>query len=129
MRKGRAANQVSSIPDEISEFLNRNAERLTELPQVINLAFSGGRKPEAWHIRVPNKQVVRGFNKAAPVTVMLSLDDWRRLIKKNDQKLWEEAYNQGQIQIHGDQQAVPLVARMFYANGKSNGHPAEEHSE
>ncbi|MDQ7054660.1 MAG: hypothetical protein Q9P14_17895 [candidate division KSB1 bacterium] len=129
VRRGRAVQQTSAIPDEIVEFLHRNAEHLSDLPQVINLAFSGGRKPEAWHVRILNKQVIRGFNKAAPVTVMLSLDDWRKLMKKNDRQLWEEAYKKGQIQIHGDAEATAAVARMFHANGKHNGELKEEEPE
>ncbi len=128
-RRGRAVQQTSAIPDEIIEFLSRNAEHLSELPQVINLAFSGGRKPEAWHVRLLNKQVIRGFNKSAPVTVMLSLDDWRKLMKKNDRQLWAEALKKGLIQIHGDAEATAAVAKMFHANGKHNGELQQEQPE
>ena len=36
-----------SIPDEIAGFLTKNQEDLHLLPAVINIAFSGERKPEA----------------------------------------------------------------------------------
>jgi len=110
----------SSIPDEISEFLHRNAERINHLPQIINIAFSGERKPEAWHVRITNRQVSRGFNKAAPVTIMLPLKSWRTLMKKNDQKLWQNALAEGQIHVHGDPQATDPVLQLFSANGDMN---------
>lgn len=117
--------QPSSIPDEISEFLARNSDRLQELPPIINLAFSGERKPEAWHVRISNSQVVRGFNKAAPVTIMLPLKSWRQLMKKNDRSLWQKAYDDGQIHVHGDEQAVASVTKMFSANGKHNSNEVQ----
>lgn len=110
--------QAGSIPEEISEFLMLNSDRLQKLPPVINLAFSGERKPEAWHVRIGNRQVVRGFNKSAPVTMMLPLKTWRKLIKKNDDKLWQEALENGQIHIHGDAQAIAAISSIFYASEK-----------
>ncbi|RMD97803.1 MAG: hypothetical protein D6814_08775 [Calditrichaeota bacterium] len=118
--------QANSLADEITEFLNSNIQDLEDLPQIINLAFSGERKPEAWHVRIINKQVVRGFNKSAPVTVMLPLKSWRKLMKKNDKKLWREALETGQIHIHGDGEAVAAVEKIFHANGKSNSKIQEE---
>lgn len=110
----------ASIPDEISEFLHRNAERINRLPQIINIAFSGERKPEAWHVRISNRQVSRGFNKSAPVTIMLSLKSWRKLMKKNDQKLWQNALTDGQIHVHGDAHATNSILQLFNANGDMN---------
>lgn len=71
-----------SIPDEIAGFLTKNQEDLHLLPAVINIAFSGERKPEAWHVKLVNRQVSRGFNKSAPITIMLPLKIWRHLLKK-----------------------------------------------
>lgn len=118
----------TSIPDEISEFLHRNADRIRHLPQIINLAFSGERKPEAWHVRLINKQVSRGFNKAAPVTIMLPLKSWRMLMKKNELELWQKALADGQIHIHGDPAATHLILKLFGANGNLDTETSEEES-
>ncbi len=125
-KRGRNAAQVTSISDEIALFLERNIDKLSGLPPVINIALSGERKPEAWHIRVPNRQVIRGFNKSAPVTIMLPLESWQKLMKKNDQVLWQEALEKGQIHIHGEEEAVAAVAKIFHANGKQDGELVEE---
>ncbi|KAA3618186.1 MAG: hypothetical protein DWQ05_09110 [Calditrichaeota bacterium] len=111
--------QVSTIPDEIALFLANNSLNTEELPDVINLAFSGERKPEAWHIRVATKQVIRGFNKVAPVTVMLPLVTWRKLLKKKDLGLWNQAVKDGYIHIHGDKTAAVAVGNIFKTNGKT----------
>ncbi len=111
--------QVSTIPDEIALFMANNPLNSDDLPDVINLAFSGERKPEAWHVRPATKQVIRGFNKMAPVTVMLPLETWRRLLKKNDLCLWNEALKDGYIHIHGDKNASNAVSRIFSRNGKT----------
>ncbi|KAA3654282.1 MAG: hypothetical protein DWQ10_17930 [Calditrichaeota bacterium] len=105
--------QVSTIPDEIASFMTNNPLNHEELPDVINLAFSGERKPEAWHVRPATRQVIRGFNKLAPVTVMLPLETWRKLIKKNDICLWNQAVKEGYIHIHGDKNASEAVSRIF----------------
>ncbi len=110
---------VSTIPDEIAQFLATTPLNTEELPDVINLAFSGERKPEAWHVRVATKQVIRGFNKIAPVTVMLPLTTWRKLLKKKDLKLWNEAVKEGYIHIHGDKQASRAIAKIFSTNDKT----------
>lgn len=110
--------QPTSIPEEITEFLERNADKIDALPQVINLAFSGERKPEAWHVRTNNKQVSRGFNKAASVTLMLPLKSWRMLLKKNDNALWKKAIDDGQIHMHGDESAIAAIMKLFQPNGK-----------
>lgn len=110
---------VSTIPDEIAQFLSTTPLNTDELPDVINLAFSGERKPEAWHIRVATKQVIRGFNKIAPVTVMLPLTTWRKLLKKKDKKLWHKAVKDGYIHIHGDKHASLAIAKVFGSNGKA----------
>lgn len=110
--------QVSSIADEIAEFMNHYIQNAEDLPQVINLAFSGERKPEAWHVRTTNRQVGRGFNKSASVTVMLPLKSWRKLIKKKDAQLWRKALEEGQIHMHGDEQAIQLISNLFQPNGK-----------
>jgi hypothetical protein len=109
-----------SIPDEISVFLNRNAEILDDLPQIINIAFSGERKPEAWNVRLRNKQVSRGFNKSAPVTIMLALKAWRKLMKKNDDKLWQKAVADGHIQVHGDPESTNSILQLFGTNGNTH---------
>jgi hypothetical protein len=119
----------TSIPDEISEFLHRNADRIRHLPQIINIAFSGERKPAAWHVRLINKQVSRGFNKAAPVTIMLPLKSWRFLMKKNKIELWQKALADGQIHIHGDPTATQSVLKLFQANGNLNTETPEEESD
>ena len=106
-----------SIPDEISEFLNQHNENLKHLPQVVNIAFSGERKPEAWHVKLINRQVSRGFNKSAPITIMLTLKTWRKLLKKNDNALWLTALQEGQIHIHGDEQGKKAVEHFFSPNG------------
>ena len=116
---------VSTIPDEIAQFLSTTPLNADELPDVINLAFSGERKPEAWHIRVATKQVIRGFNKIAPVTVMLPLTTWRKLLKKKDKKLWNEAVKEGYIHIHGDKHASRAIAKFFSKNGKITEAPVE----
>lgn len=121
--------QAPSIPDEISEFLSRNSDRLQDLPAVINLAFSGERKPEAWHVRISNRQVSRGFNKAASVTIMLPLKAWRKLLKKNDSSLWQKAVDDGQIHLHGDPTSVSSVIKIFHANGKHEANKIPETDE
>lgn len=105
--------QLSTIPDEIAMFMSNNPMNHESLPDVINLAFSGERKPEAWHVRPATKQVIRGFNKLAPVTVMLPLETWRKLLKKNDICLWNQALKDGYIHIHGDKNASEAVSRIF----------------
>ena len=113
--------QTNSIPDEIVEFLERHSDKLEDLPPVINIAFSAERRAEAWHVRLHNKQVMQGFNKSALVTVMLPLKSWRTLVKKKDQKLWQKALDDGQIHIHGEENAVAAISRLFQQNGKHNG--------
>lgn len=120
-RRNRTAGQTTSISDEIVEFLERNSDKLEELPPIINIAFSAERRAEAWHVRLHNKQVMQGFNKSAMVTVMLPLKAWRTLVKKKDQKLWQKALDDGQIHIHGEEAAVAALTRLFEQNGKHNG--------
>ena len=105
-----------SIPDEIAGFLTKNQEDLHLLPAVINIAFSGERKPEAWHVKLVNRQVSRGFNKSAPITIMLPLKIWRHLLKKNNRQLWLDAIQESQIHIHGDDAGKQAVMRFFGAN-------------
>ncbi|HHL73178.1 MAG TPA: hypothetical protein ENJ29_11785 [Bacteroidetes bacterium] len=109
--------QMNSIPEEISQFLTQHSGHLDTIPQIINLAFSGERKPEAWHVRIPGKQIVRGFNKAAPVTVMLPHKTWKKLLKKDDNAMWRKALADGQIHIHGDKTATAAFAALFDKNG------------
>ena len=104
---------VSTIPDEIALFLNQHTLNLEELPAVINLAFSGERKPEAWHVRLATGQVIRGFNKIAPVTVMLPLPTWRSLLKAKKAEKWQQAIKDGYIHIHGDKSAAQAFAHIF----------------
>lgn len=111
--------QPSSIPEEIAELFRWNAGDVLDLPPVINLAFSGERKPEAWHIRTSNRQVSRGFNKGAPVTIMLPLKVFRRLMKKKDPDSWREAIDKGQIHLHGAPEAADMVLRLFGINGEA----------
>jgi len=113
-----------SLSDEIVEFLHRYAADTTNLPQVINIAFSGERKPEAWHFRTTNKQVGRGFNKAAKVTVMLPLKSWRTLMKKNKIKLWQQALLDGQINMHGNAQSIQAISDLFQDGKNSKQHTA-----
>lgn len=86
------------------------------MPAVINIAFSGERKPEAWHVKLVNRQVSRGFNKSAPITIMLPLKIWRHLLKKNNRQLWLDAIQESQIHIHGDDAGKQAVMRFFGAN-------------
>lgn len=106
-----------SIPDEIAAFLTQYEEGLRLLPPVVNIAFSGERKPEAWHVKLINRQVSRGFNKSAPVTIMLSVKIWRQLLKKNKRQLWLDALQDGQIHIHGDDSGKQAVQQFFSLNG------------
>ena len=105
--------QVNGISDEIAVFLTQYTFNDEVLPAVVNLAFSGERKPEAWHIRIPTRQVGRGFNKAAAVTVMLPLVTWRKLLKSGKAEQWKKAIETGQIHIHGNQQAAEAFANLF----------------